>query len=305
MRNYALFRWENCSVNNCILSDNHTLADRADAVVGLLYRPWALPKFRPGQRFIFMSERHPAGNLLNPNVSSFDGMYNWSMTYRMNSDIPIPYGRTIERSQPASQDFSQRWRNDLKTTKTKLIATWDNDCWYCDHTQKTHYIMKLKELLQDDMDIGGKCWPDDSTFCLTKGWDCPALNAYKFYLALEQCRCHEYISKQIFRNAYQKNAVPIILGPSKEDCRRLLPPNSFLHVDDFKNISALAAFVKELDRDDEKYMRYHEWRDRYTVLVEHRESDYYCRICEALNYNPTTPKIYTNIESFWHREHCL
>ena len=88
--------------------------------------------------------------------------------------------------------------------------------------------------------------------------DCPDLNDYKFYLAFENSLCSEYITEKLWWNAYSKvgraqryrpdaspqGAVPIVMGGVSEgDYSRLAPPNSYLHVDQFKGPEDLAATV--------------------------------------------------------------
>ena len=93
------------------------------------------------------------------------------------------------------------------------------------------------------------------------------------------------------------------MGASRSDCRRLLPPGSYLHVDDFANPASLAAYMLYLERQPQEYDKYHGWRERYRVLNEHgyfgSASRHYCRLCEALNYNEQEPKVYEDLAEFW------
>lgn len=47
---------------------------------------------------------------------------------------------------------------------------------------------------------------------------------------------------------------------------------------------------------EENYLMLHEWRKRYEVVNEHGYFNtpcyHYCRVCEALNYNDDSPKVY-------------
>ena len=46
------------------------------------------------------------------------------------------------------------------------------------------------------------------------GWAqrCPALAKYKFYLALENSLCSEYLTEKLWWNALGEGAVPVVLG---------------------------------------------------------------------------------------------
>lgn len=86
------------------------------------------------------------------------------------------------------------------------------------------------------------------------------------------------------------------MGPSVENCNQILPPNSFLHVDNYANPQALAEEIKRLSNDISKLLTFHEWRRHFQVVNDHgyfgSKSKHYCRICEALNYNDDTIKVY-------------
>ena len=47
--------------------------------------------------------------------------------------------------------------------------------------------------------------------------------------------------------------VPVILGSSISDAEALLPPNSFIHVDNFTSPLELANWLRYLDHNDTAY----------------------------------------------------
>lgn len=280
---------------------------RADAVVFHLHftrNPSELPaRNRADQRWIFLTDESPYHTFLHghQSLSNYDGLFNWSMSYRMDSDVPVPYGRMIR----VSDNFSTRRLDAIVRTKTKLVAIMGSNCG--GRNGRWSYVKALKSSLCDDLDILGRCLDGNRTVCPGHfDRDCPALGAYKFYLSFENSNCREYLTEKVFWNAYRKFAVPIIMGASRQDCQRLLPPRSYLYADDFADVNALADYLRYLDRDDERYLGYHEWRDRYRVINEHgyfgSVSRHYCRVCEALHYNPAVPKVYARLEHFWSKE---
>ncbi|XP_043263642.1 4-galactosyl-N-acetylglucosaminide 3-alpha-L-fucosyltransferase FUT6-like [Colletes gigas] len=297
--------WENCSMKNCILTYRSKDLETADAVVFHLHLTKGtseLPtRHRRDQRWIFLTDESPMHTFLygNQEISKYNGLFNWSMTYRMDSDVPVPYGRVISRS------FVNFSKNSIKKLKTKLVAVMGSNC--AGRNGRWSYVKELKSILGKDLDIYGKCLNGNVTVCPGHfDRDCIALNAYKFYLAFENSNCKEYITEKVFWHGYHKFAVPIIMGASNNNCEQLLPPHSFLHVDDFANPTALANYIQYLNRHDDKYFEYHEWRRYYKVINEHgyfgSTSRHYCRICEALNYNTPATKVYDDIESFWHKK---
>ncbi|XP_076388773.1 glycoprotein 3-alpha-L-fucosyltransferase A isoform X1 [Megachile rotundata] len=302
--------WEGCSVNNCVLSYQSKDIDTADATVFHLHLTKSvleLPyRTRQNQRWIFLTDESPMHTFLygNQELLKYNGLFNWSMTYRMDSDIPIPYGRTIAKAFINSTE-THFLKDSIKKLKTKLVTIMGSNCVGVNGRWK--YVNELKSILGDDLQIYGKCLNGNTTACPGHfDKDCATLNAYKFYLAFENSNCKEYLTEKVFWHGYHKLAVPVIMGAPKENCERLLPPHSFLHVSDFANPTALADYIRYLNQHDDKYFEYHEWRKYYKVINEHGYfgsiSKHYCRICEALHYNVPTSKTYQDLESFWNKQ---
>ncbi|KOC65136.1 Glycoprotein 3-alpha-L-fucosyltransferase A [Habropoda laboriosa] len=270
--------WENCTAKRCIVSYRSKDLDVADAVVFHLHLTQSateLPtRTKWNQKWIFLTDESPMHTFLygNQELWKYNGLFNWSMTYRMDSDVPVPYGRTISRSFEYSQNknFSKDF---IKKLKTKLVTVMGSNC--AGTNRRWHYVSELKLILGNDLDIYGKC-------------------------------LNEYITEKVFWHGYHKLAIPVIMGAPKKNCEQLLPPRSFLHVNDFANPTALANYIHYLNQHDDKYFEYHEWRKYYKVINEHGYfgsiSKHYCRICEALHYNFPVIKAYEDIESFWNKK---
>lgn len=142
-------------------------------------------------------------------------------------------------------------------------------------------------------------------FCSCPGHfraDCDEMSYYLFYLALENSKCSQYITEKLFHNAYSRGAIPIIQGPSVEDCQNLLPPNSYLHVDNYANLKELAADIVRISKNEKELLFYHEWRNDFEVLNEHgffgTKSFHLCRVCEAMNYNDDAESVYSEKRIF-------
>lgn len=76
---------------------------------------------------------------------------------------------------------------------------------------------------------------------------------YKFYLAFENSLHTDYIKEKLWRNALLSRAVPVVLGPPRENYELFLPADAFIHVKDFSGPRALAAYLKHLDRNHSLY----------------------------------------------------
>ncbi|XP_015521586.1 3-galactosyl-N-acetylglucosaminide 4-alpha-L-fucosyltransferase FUT3 isoform X1 [Neodiprion lecontei] len=306
--NDASSPWEDCSVNNCRLSYDSGDVEEADAVLIHLHKTTGVkdlpdkvkPEKRMKQRWVFLTDESPLHTFLagGQSISSYNGLFNWSMSYRMDSDVPVPYGRTVMMIQRNSSTDTQKYTK----AKTKLVAIMGSNCG--GSNKRWDYAARLKVALAERMDAYGHCLKGDTKSCpghFTK--DCEALDDYKFYLAFENSNCREYLTEKPFWHGYRKHAVPVIMGASRENCRQLLPPKSYIHVDDFANPATLADYLLYLDTNDQEYSKFHAWRNQFDVLNEHgyfqSTSRHYCRLCEALNYNDPSVKVYNHLEDFW------
>ncbi|KAM3176739.1 hypothetical protein ACTXT7_005900 [Hymenolepis weldensis] len=101
----------------------------------------------------------------------------------------------------------------------------------------------------------------------------------KFYLAFENSNCRNYITEKVTFNALQHDMVPIVLGAYKEDYEAVLPPHSYINVDDFKTIRELTDYIKYLDRNDTAYAKYLTWKE-YGKIIDPIRMD--CRLCGFL-----------------------
>ena len=289
---------QDCAVQNCrlVYTEDSAEAAAADAVLFHLQltSERALPdRRRPEQRWIFLSDESPRHAFLTANmISHYNGVFNWSMGYRYDTDVPVPYGRTAVGASPTP-----------RPRQTKLAAVLGSNC---DGSGRWQFVRALQKLVS--VDVYGRCGTLKCAGHYDR--DCPMLSDYKFYLALENSHCDGYITEKVFWNAVGKGAVPIVWGAKKRDYEKLLPPRSFIFVEDFDSVKDLAAYLKFLDATPSEYEKYHTWRNSYHVLNEHgyfgSPIHYYCRICEALNFNSEERKVISRLDQFWGvKEHCI
>ena len=50
------------------------------------------------------------------------------------------------------------------------------------------------------------------------------------------------------------------MGAAPEDYKRIAPPHSYIHVDDFADAKELADYLHKLDNDDNLYNQYFAWK---------------------------------------------
>lgn len=147
-------------------------------------------------------------------------------------------------------------------------------------THLPHIFLNIKHRRSFQVDIYGTC---GSLTCLRKDRECFDMlkKDYKFYLAFENSNCKEYITEKFFSNGLRHNILPIVMGASVEDYKAVAPPNSFLHVDQFKNPAHLAKYLKMLDKDDKMYNKFFDWQSQ----GEWVNTKFFCRVCSMLHFH--------------------
>ncbi|XP_075042023.1 3-galactosyl-N-acetylglucosaminide 4-alpha-L-fucosyltransferase FUT3-like [Mixophyes fleayi] len=257
-------------IPECKLSVDRRLYSAADAVVihhgDIMYNKKAMPqKPRPYfQRWVWYNMEPP---LIISNLDMLDNLFNWTMTFRMDSDIVIPYGRTEILKEP---------QNFTIPTKSKLVS-WVVSSWY-PGVRRISYYEELRKHIPIDVYGAKHMKLKSEDFHST-------ISQYKFYLSFENSIYRDYITEKLWINAFGSGTVPVVLGTSRKNYERFVPGDAFIHVDDFPSAKELAAYLLELDKDDEKYRKYFNWRSKYRVQTSNLASYPYCKTCEVIRQN--------------------
>uniref|UniRef100_A0A8C5LPV2 Fucosyltransferase n=1 Tax=Leptobrachium leishanense TaxID=445787 RepID=A0A8C5LPV2_9ANUR len=272
------------NITGCQLTTNRSLYQEADAI--LFHHRDIIDFFdfpligRPtSQKWIWMNFESPAHS---PWLNSLGGVFNWTMSYRVDSDIFMPYGYLFSRMLPKI----------ILPHKRKLVA-WVISNWNEDH-ERVQYYNQLREYV--DIDIYGRYGMDLKEDNIVK-----TVSEYKFYLAFENSLHTDYVTEKLWRNAFKSSAVPIVMGPSRYNYELFIPRNSFIHVDDFSSPRKLAAYLKFLDKHTHLYRRHFLWKKRYDVHVTSFWDEHYCMACETVkaagNQHRTVSDLATWFES--------
>ncbi|XP_063955505.1 alpha-(1,3)-fucosyltransferase fut-1-like [Lytechinus pictus] len=208
-----------------------------------------------GQLWVLLSRESPQHDHEYAPPPGMGNPYNLTMTYASDSDIYFPY--CYLKRKPLNSMWTEA---PPVPKKTKLIAWMASNCrrlsW-----RRGELVEELKNFLP--IDTFGKCGDLGK---LTDIEGKKVLADYKFYLALENSECREYITEKTWRTCLQNGIVPIVYGSPRKDYERILPPNSFIYLEDFSSIGDFVEFIYKLDKDDERYNRYFDWKKHREVV---------------------------------------
>ncbi|XP_063294811.1 3-galactosyl-N-acetylglucosaminide 4-alpha-L-fucosyltransferase FUT3-like [Pelobates fuscus] len=230
----------------------------------------------PNQYWIWFNTESPSHS---PNLAFMDNLINLTMSYRADSDIFAPYGWL---------EMHNETQNFTIPKKTKLVA-WAITNWN-PSSRRVKYYAELKNYLK--VDLYGKFY---NYIPLAKTEKLATLSKYKFYLTFENSIHEDYITEKLWTNAFLSGTVPVVMGPPRKNYERYIPADSFIHVEDFPSAKELASYLLALDKDDQKYQQYFNWRSTYQPTKQRRSWIVeYCRVCKALKEAPvyrTIPSI--------------
>ncbi|XP_058515803.1 4-galactosyl-N-acetylglucosaminide 3-alpha-L-fucosyltransferase FUT5-like [Ochotona princeps] len=256
------------SADDCELTANRSVYQRADAVIVHHREVSAQPQRqlppspRPaGQRWVWFSLESPSNCR---HLQALDGYFNLTMSYRSDSDIFTPYGWL----EPWPDAPTAAEQVNL-SAKTELVA-WAVSNWQPKSARVKYYQELRAHLPVHVFGAGHQSLPQASMM--------ETLSRYKFYLAFENSQHPDYITEKLWKNALLAGAVPVVLGPSRSSYERFLPPDAFIHVDDFGSPKELAQHLQALDRDPARYLSYFRWREMLRPGLG-SWALYFCKAC--------------------------
>nr|CAB3247583.1 alpha-(1,3)-fucosyltransferase 7-like [Phallusia mammillata] len=236
----------------CILTYDQSSADVAEAIVfhcvettdfvGRL----PLKSRHPKQRWVWHCMEPPwnVRYMYEKTLTPVTSLFNWTMTYRSDSDILSSYAVNI--STLSRKEVTKL----IEEKKASSLVAWVVS--NCGVTERREIANELHQFIP--IDEYGKC----AKRRIASVTD--VVSRYKFYLSFENSACKDYISEKFWINALASGTVPVVMGLSRSDYEQVAPPHSFIHVDDFKSTKELAEYLVELDKNDEMYSKYFDWR---------------------------------------------
>lgn len=243
----------------------------------------------PGQRWVWMNFESPSHS---PGLRSLAGnLFNWTLSYRADSDVFVPYGYLYPRTHPSDQPPGLV----PPLSRKRGLVAWVVSNWDERQARVRYYHQLSQHVSVDVFGKGGTRRPVPDIGLLH------TVARYKFYLAFENSQHLDYITEKLWRNSLLAGTVPVVLGPDRANYERFVPRGAFIHVDDFPSASSLAAYLLFLDRNPAVYRRYFHWRRSYAVHITSFWDEPWCRACQAVQRAGDRPQSKRNLARWFER----
>ncbi|KAK8732032.1 hypothetical protein OTU49_007147 [Cherax quadricarinatus] len=268
-----------CRVNTCMTTSNRSRfpIKEIDALMWhFRSNDRSLPNTRsPHTRYVFWMME--SASYLYGNLQIYKNVFNWTFTYRLDSDFPNPYGQVFRRQKPLP--VQQR---NYAANKTKLVAWFVSNCMT--QSGRETLAKNLRKFIEVDQ-YGAcgllRCDRQHEEVCLEM------LNKkYKFYLAFENSLCRDYVTEKFF-NKLSLDVVPVVYGGANYS--QHAPPHSYIDALSFPTAKALADYLIYLNKNDTAYNEYFRWK-RFHQLIHGwaTVSRPFCDLCERLHTDTST-----------------
>ena len=278
-----------CFYKNCKSVANVALIRQSSAVIfcmtsyGIEKTPPLHPWERPvDQAWVFFAMESPRHININ-RLPIWENSLNWSMNYRLDSDIILPYGYLTTRNNRPVRNYSEIFR-----TKIRFAA------WIVSNCDAVSLRMKFVEKMVQyglEVDVYGRCGQNltmDPLEMINK--------RYKFYLGFENSFCSDYITEKFFRY-YNLNTIVVVRGGA--DYKRLLPNGTYINAADYKSFKGLVNYLKQVGSNETLYTNYLKRKDCYKAFSSiTRTCPSFCALCRKLNNLNIHRKVYETVPDY-------
>uniref|UniRef100_A0A672FSJ4 Fucosyltransferase n=1 Tax=Salarias fasciatus TaxID=181472 RepID=A0A672FSJ4_SALFA len=291
--------WESFRIRGCTITGDRSMYNKADAVI-MRHRAVITAKEAPlppeprppAQKWIWFDMESPTKAL---SLGQFEGIYNLTLNYREDADIFLPYGYLIPNVllNKVPQAHFAHPLNSSSDPRPGFVA-WVVSHWE-DRLERVDFYNHLKQFIK--IDIFGRA----GTSILPKGKDnvVQMIRQYRFYLSFENSQHTDYITEKLW-NAVNGGAIPVVLGPSRKNYERFLPPEAFIHVDDFPTVQELAQYLRKV-KDSPSLIQMHlSWRKDYSVYMTFLWGEFYCRACQVVRMRKGKIDVVKNLTAWFY-----
>ncbi len=242
----------------------------------------------------------------------WNDFFNWTLTYRLDSDFPMPYGKFKKiRDHPTDQEELNKLIRDFgKANKHLGKGKKDKAAWFVSNCESMSQREKYVEVLAKhfDVDIYGACGNMTCDKRHTEECWKKVDEDYMFYLALENSVCVDYATEKFFNPlAKAKSVLPVVMGGADYAGAIGAPYLSYLSIhesEDWERRPAtLAKELKRLSSDSAAFAERFWWRDYYEVRQGKAHlAETFCDLCAALHDPNRGRQSYDDLKEWWERK---
>ncbi|XP_055900588.1 alpha-(1,3)-fucosyltransferase 11-like isoform X3 [Biomphalaria glabrata] len=241
--------------------------------------------------------------------NGWNGIFNWTMSYRMDADITTYHGVVRRRRAVRRRNY-----REILAKKTGVVAWMVSNCETS--SRRENYIAELQKYLQ--VDVYGKCGKHKCPRICDRQCLQDINKKYKFYIGFESSFCRDYITEKLYRYF---DTDMIVIAQGHDTYSRLLPSEIFINTANFKSPKELAEMILYLDSHDEDYIAMLKEKDKYVSLyedypllrddnewIEYRyEAVPMCELCRRLWNLKNYEKVYNDMSAWFYKKEyqCL
>lgn len=280
-----------CAVK-CSVTNDRRLLSSSDAIVFHVRDMDMndLPTRRSeSQKWVFWSMEPPPYSVF-AGFNYMHNMFNWTMSYRRDSDIYEPYGKVVPRN--ATTAYKKDHRSLWKSKQKQAV-------WMVSHcstdSKREEYVQELKKHL--DVDVYGSC--GDHACPRTRGSACynDFERTYFYMLAFENSICNDYATEKFF-SALKYDMVPVVFGGANYS--QIGPAQSYVDALAFKSPKQLAEHLIVLSRNYTAYSSYFKWKETHQLATWDVD---FCALCSKLHSRQfQRTSVYTDMRVWWEQQ---
>ncbi|XP_054712686.1 alpha-(1,3)-fucosyltransferase C-like [Uloborus diversus] len=282
------FKNSKCFEYKCEITDNRTRLVESDVIL-FHVRTMSLldvPRHRlPNQKWVFFSLEAPPYSYFN-GFQFMNNIFNWTMTYREDSDIVVRYGSvtTLEKSYFNVTNLYDVWKRKSK------MATWMvSHCSTSGNREK--YVQILSKYM--DIDTYGLCGFATCTFNETEQCLQNFSKRYLFFLAFENAVCDDYITEKFYRTL-KYEMIPVVFGGG--NYKKVAPPNSFIDAMDFVSPKELSSHLYRVASNYTLFSHYFDWKSKF----HSNDTPDPCGLCRKIHSRSFQhTSVYDSMEKWW------
>lgn len=247
-----------------------------------------LPNHRPpNQIWVYLNQESPVNSgefYSNPNI------INWTLSYVREADIWWPYGEIVSGKFKGGFDSQKNYLRN----KTKSVAAMMSSCLH----HRMDFVNALAKHI--DVDVFGGCGTKEVCWSHNCSGDYQRFKPYKFYLALENSFCRDYVTGNFYWYGLQFSMVPIVVGGANYSDPHIAPPGSYIDASNFKSAKELADFLKILGSQPQEYNQYFYWHSAYDIsYISNFKESAMCKVCRSMYHKQGNSKSYRDVKLWY------